>query len=62
MKLFWVVIILTITIKYKNKYDYIKLKASANKSNNQQSKRQHTDWETIFAKHVSDKGLWNSNN
>ena len=39
-----------------NKWDYIKLKFLHSKRNNKM-KRQPTEWEKIFANHISDKRL-----
>ena len=42
--------------KAKNKCNYIKLKLLHSKETNK-LKRQPTEWEKIFANHISDKGL-----
>ena len=39
-----------------NKWDYIKLKPSAQQNTINKRKRQPTEWEKIFANHMSDKG------
>ena len=43
---------------HKNKLDFIKIKSFCFlKDTIKKKKRQATDWEKIFKKHISDKGL-----
>ena len=41
----------------RNKWDVIKQKFLRNKGNHKQDERQPSEWEKIFAKDVTDKGL-----